>query len=391
MRLRHLMEAGVSLVAATAMFTPVAAYARGNPGNGGGGGGRPPNAGTESVGNNLSNPVIFAEGYGITGLSSESATASPPWQQAWTGLRIPSLTNPTLATGTDGTYTAGTVTYYLQGVEQNSWQAGWVNGRGQPAYPVYVKWGDNVLGTLAPSSGGSTPWTTTSTIHLEVAMQSTTALPGDSLLEYFPTQALYGSGSTEVYGTTGQATSAANVTPNVYSDSAYLEIRQVADAQGTPVETAPIHVLATWNRSVEGPSSNALIPEVNAGGNVDYSYNWFTGRDRLAAGYYELTFGVANGATSPAGAPPVPGNALIAGVVAPGATEGESGAPVACDATSLQIPLTCSTSANQSSVVIHLVSGTTSGGGGGRGGGVGGGGGGGVGGGGGRGAGGRGA
>ena len=372
MRLRHLMEAGVSLVAATAMFTPVAAYARGNPGNGGGGGGRPPNAGTETVGNNLSNPVIFAEGFGITGLSSATATTGEPWQQAWTGLRIPSVTNPTLTTGTDGTYTDATGTYYLQGVEQNSWQADWVDGTGGGPYPVNVKWGDNVLSTLSSTSGGSTPWTTTSTIHLEVAMQSTTH---DSTLHYFPTQALYGSGSTEVFGTTGQLTQVpALINPNVYSDAAYLVIQQVNSATDQTAVGNPIHILATWNRSVEGPSSNALTPEVNAAGNVDYSYNWFTGRDHLSAGYYKLTFGIST-PSSPAGTPssPVTGNASIVGVLAPGATEGEVGAPVPCG-TTLAIPLSCSTSANQSSIVLHLVSGATgAGGGGGRGGGAGGG------------------
>ena len=33
-----------------------------------------------------------------------------------------------------------------------------------------------------------------------------------------------------------------------------------------------------------GPSTTALTPEVNAGRDIVHSFNWFTGRDNLAAG-----------------------------------------------------------------------------------------------------------
>ena len=365
------------LAAALAVSLPIPAMARGNPGHGGGGGGRPPNAGSETVGNNLSYPSVFAEGIGITGLPATSPPLANPWQEAWTGLRIPSPTNPTLATGPDGTYTApdGTV-YFLQGTEQSSWQAGWINGKGQGPFATNVKWGDNLLSTLLPSSGGSSPWTTTSTIHIEVGMTTTDntgSLPGGEDLQYFPMTLVSGTGSTAAYGTTGTA-DAAGVPADVYSEYAYLTIQQV-DANGTAIGS-PVHELTTWNRAVEGPSTTALTPEVNASGNIDYSYNWFTGRDNLQPGYYKLTFGIA--AEGTLGSTEA-GNVSIAGVVAPGATEDEPGAPVSCgtpvtvqddSGNTVTLPLTCNS--DSSSIVLPLVSGSTTTGGGGHGGGGGG-------------------
>lgn len=376
--LRRISRAALVLAAALAVSVPIPALARGNPGHGGGGGGRPPNAGTQTVGNNLSYPAVFAEGIGITGLSSTTADSTKePWQQLWTGLRIPSVTNPTLATGPDGTTTVGSTLYYLQGTEQSSWQAGWINGAGQPAFQTNVKWGDNLLSTLLPSSGGSSPWTTTSTIHIEVGMTSTAstgALPGSTGLEdYFPMTPVSGSGSTATYGTDGKPVSAAGVPADVYSEYAYLTIQQV-DAQGVAIGL-PVHQLTTWNRAVEGPSTTALTPEVNASGNIDYSYNWFTGRDKLQPGYYKLTFGIAPSAGTLGS--PAAGNVSIAEVMAPGATEGEVGTPVSCgtpvtvtDETgkTVTLPITCDSATNSSSIVLQLVSGSTTGGGGGGGG-----------------------
>ncbi len=346
-------------LALAALLVPGTALARGNPGKGGGGGGRPPNAGTETVGNNLSNPAIFAEGIGITGLSSVGADPTLPfYEQPWTGLRIPADGNPTLPAGTDGTYCAVSTVpcppdqlYYLQGTELASWQASWINGTGASPFPVDVKWGDNLFGT---------PWTTTSTIHVEVSMTGQAAVT-DSAMIYFPTLALYGTGSTETFGTLGQPVPASGQFPKVYSESSYLLIQQL-DANHVPVGT--VHVLATWNRAAEGPSTSALTPEVNAGGSVVYSYNWFTGRDKLPAGWYRLTFGVlSNGGTLPgitAVAPP--GNASILGFFVPSETEGGTGTISACTAPTAPLYLGCDTAANVSTLDIQLVAGSTGGG-----------------------------
>lgn len=365
--------------------------ARGNPGNGGGGGGgRPPK--DESVGNNLSTPAIFAEGIGITGIAAPATPSElPAYKETWTGLRIPAGDNPTLpilgSEGTycdltppsDGTCPDGTL-YYLQGIEQASWQASYQNGATHTAYGANVKWGDNLFGS---------PWTTTSTIHLEVSMKGTPAFADSDAQTYFPTKSLYGSGSTETFGSTGVATpvtGALAMAPALYSEAAYLTI-QAIDGPGGAVVGSPIHVLATWNRAVEGPSTAALTPEVNASGSVVYSYNWFGSRDHLAAGWYRLTFGVMTAAgTLPGIANPAPvaGNTLAQGVFTPASEEGglpslhACGAPVnfmsGAEPQALTNVVSCSTDGNTSTLDLKLISGGkgSGGGGGGNGGGGGG-------------------
>lgn len=358
MRLRRrFLQASVALLAAGAMSLPAVAGAANDPG----GGGSP-----EAVGNNLSNPTVFAEGVGITGTSSSATDPQlEPWQQTWTGLRVPSPTNPTLPPGPDGTYVKDGVTYYLQGTDLASWQAGWINGAASSPWTTNVKWGDNLL---APLVGNRPPWSTGSTIHIEMAMQSTSTLSAESGLSYFPTESLSGSASTETFGSTGVATSAVGQTPSVYSDAAYLTIQKLDKENGAPVGD-PIHVLTTWNRSGEGPSTSTLTPEVNAAGNVVYSYNWFTGNDSLTEGWYRLSFGIVTSPDNPIGTPTTLGNAAVSGVVAPGAEEGGTGTPVPCgtpvvvtdeSGNPVQIPLGCSATSfgTQSSLELQLAGGS---------------------------------
>jgi hypothetical protein len=177
-----------------------------------------------------------------------------------------------------------------------------------------VKWGDNLQGVT---------WSSTATIHVEVSMRDVAAAPAGST--YFPTRSLYGTGSTETFGTSATAAVPADssVVHSVYSEAAYLRIEPI-DQQYGVVTGAPVHVLATWNRAVEGPSTSALTPEVNASGSIVYSYNWFGTRDRLAAGWYRLTFGVLESGTLP-GIATVPqryANVQVDGVLAGG--EGET-------------------------------------------------------------------
>ena len=386
---RHSGRTFAILGACAGLLVPALIFARGNPGKGGGSGGRPPK--TESVGNNLSTPAIFTEGIGVTGLAApaEPTPGLEPYQETWTGLRIPANGNPTLpAQGAEGTYCDGTTlpdstcdgtVYYLQGIAQASWQASYQNGAGHAAYAANVKWGDNLFGSA---------WTATSTIHLEVSMRGATPLLATDYQSYFPTKSLYGSGSTETFGSTGLETPVAdadNMVPALYSEVAYLTIQAIDGPGGTPVGSA-IHVLATWNRAVEGPSTGALTPEVNASGNIVYSYNWFTNRDRVAAGWYRLTFGVMNAATTLPGiasAAPVAGNASIQGVFTPATVEGAAPTLNACgnpipfmsgpEPQTLTNMVGCSISANTSTLDLQLTSGSTGGGGKGSGGGGGGG------------------
>ncbi len=136
---RRVIKTALAALAVAAVSLPVPALARGNPGQGGGGGGRPPNAGTETVGNNLSYPAVFAEGTGITGLAPAATDSTlQPWQQTWTGPRtVPSADNPVVLSAADEYVLNGT-TYYLQGQEGSSWQAGWINGKDAAPWSAYV-------------------------------------------------------------------------------------------------------------------------------------------------------------------------------------------------------------------------------------------------------------
>ena len=119
-------------------------------GGGGGGGGK-----ETTLGNNLSNPVVFAEGYGITGLPI--TTGAP----ASTGLRTPSTaTWPTLPDflidPTEPVVTQDGSPVYCQKTG-HVWMPQWVLG----ATDAVVDWGDNLT---------SVQFTSTSIVRVETVL-----------------------------------------------------------------------------------------------------------------------------------------------------------------------------------------------------------------------------
>ena len=266
--------------------SPVAALAgngRGGGDGGGGGGGGQSDAGAStetSLGNNLSNPVVFAEGLGLTGLP---VTDSNGAVYVNTGLRptssetVPPVTSvpyfypsdaPEYQTTVDG------VVYYKQQTP-NAWQPQW-SGKTTGVAHTTVDWSDNLVRQT---------WTTNSVVRVEVVLDDLldTAVVSPNLptpenlqpMTGFNMRLLEGTGKTEMWGTDG-TTAAFNAT--VFSVCPRL---QISKCQG-PYDTATGTCGGTWVMAVNlwthdalaGERSSGLSAEVNVSGKLVYGYNW---------------------------------------------------------------------------------------------------------------------
>ncbi|MGV3519608.1 hypothetical protein [Luteitalea sp.] len=237
--------------------------------HGGGGGGHAGGGGEEeTLGNNLSTPVVFAEGYGITGLPVATDT----------GLRPrPGETNPTLPFfDPDTVVVKDGVTYYPQ-ASTSTWQAGWVAG--QPSgEDVLVGWGDNLL---------SRTWNTRSVLRVETVLfqQASTALTS------YPMTSLFGSKRAEVFGTTGTAVPSTYRT--VFAVTPRLIIERITGPGGSVVRGLPRFEGAVATAlETDGPGEYGA--EVNGGGSVIYGFNWSIRQwdmpESDKAGWWRITF-----------------------------------------------------------------------------------------------------
>lgn len=225
-----------------------------------------PGGGDEATGNNLSWPLVFAEGIGLTG----SAVATDPGLRPAAGtaaydelLTIP-VTNPTAAFFYSGN-AVNVLTYYLQGTD-NTWRAQVVDGTGQAKYDASAHWGDNI-------AGGSASLRVDRPIRIEMALSTT---DGVTLTGYNMPYVVNPSSPQEIQGTDG--TTAALV-PLIYSADATLTIEQLSGPGGT--------VLATV-------STGLFKAEINVGGRVIYGAQFRP----TVAGTYRLRFGLATGANA---------------------------------------------------------------------------------------------
>ena len=220
----------------------------------------------ESYGNNLSNPVIFAEGIGITGLPTTETT----------GLRGPeeSLVEP---------FTYNDIIYYLQQTE-NSWQAEWVDGDSAPLNfeTVRVDWSDNIVRQT---------WTEQSVIRCEVVLFKDLEEP----MQGYDMTYLYGEGIDEVWGTTGSIVESFH--PTVYSINARWKIEKLDDKDGNPVGV--LYNSAIYERFGVDGQTDAYAAEVNVPGKIIYGFNWDLAKFDMSSiglpnepksGWYRLTF-----------------------------------------------------------------------------------------------------
>lgn len=229
---------------------------------------------TAGLGNNLSYPTIFAEGYGPAGTDVTEEDGLRPGPEE--GIVVEQ--RPFFYQGNKTDYGS----YYLQ-QGQNVWQAAWSDGR-TATWPhrVVVAWGDNLT---------QRSWNTHSPIRVENTLYADGAAP----MQGFVMTYLYGEGPSEMQGTDGSLYEAV---PTVFSVLPRLTIEKLSgeDPNGDPgapvctVYDGAIHE----NAGTEGPGKYSA--EVNVAGKIIYGFN-LTIRDVTMCstdlhryGWWRLTF-----------------------------------------------------------------------------------------------------
>jgi hypothetical protein len=295
----------VGCIAAAFLVCPTPALAQG----GGGGGGH-----FEVFGNNLSFPVIWAEGVTKTlrGTPGMIPVTQGEWMFWWgttaEGDPLSCVPN-TDATGcADGrALGTGAIRAYLQKDEFNVWQADSAPGvAGTPEAVNWIDWGDNLE---------SQDWYDRSQVRTEVVLFKDLTTP---MLEY-GMRHLSGWGIDEIHGLAAGANGLApeqvpGTQATVYSHCARLTIQKLlalredikegdlawdaaTDQWVGALVNPPIFNKAVWEAG-DGPGYYAA--EINVKGRVIYGYTWNvrTLNDPVgggAAGDYRITFSLDPG------------------------------------------------------------------------------------------------
>jgi hypothetical protein len=271
----------------------------------------------ETLGNNLSMPVIFAEGYGITGMKTQPYTTYPTATQD-DGLRprteaeaLPFLEDGTPAPYLDmaDKYVLDGTTYYMQ-KGPSTWKAFAKDGAAKKKVASLVYFGDNLTGHQ---------WTTNAKIiHLEMGLQKEMTVPQLT----YPMTSLYGEKMNEVFGTTGEP--GTGTTAKVYTPMGKLVIQKL-DKNHKPI--GKIFKQAIY-QGFATDGSGQFATEVTGSGTLSYAYNWFlsdTG-DFAKAGWWRITFKIKAQGTWNNGVKDVTvdRNAKIVGKIVSSETEGEA-------------------------------------------------------------------
>lgn len=247
-------------------------------------------------GNNLSVPVIFSEGRGITGLNVLNGTTKV---FANTGLRpTAALDAAALAQlSAAGTlpfwYTGNTPAPYAAtpGVfwqkSSNTWQAQW-DARTSGVTPVIVDWGDNLKRGEFPVNA---------VIRVEHVLL---ANDGTSMLGYPMDIVVNPSSPTEQQGilADGGQTATVALSPTVFSDRARLKLQKLNAKGGTPTFTY-FDKAVYQGFGVDGPGKYAA--EINVGGRLLFGYVWQMRNVQMPAGitkdgWWRITFMLDPGA-----------------------------------------------------------------------------------------------
>lgn len=236
----------------------------------------------QTYGNNFSAALIFADDIGITNVALDPAktwtfdvtaidynTGLRPLQAEVTAmgaLTPPQTTLPYL------TVKSKIDDLYYEQKSINTWQGQWVKGKTEQQN-VTAKWGDNLVS--ATLSAGSK-------VRIEMVLtKDVTASP----MTVYPMKLLSGSGTTELQGTTGEATTT-NIA-FVFATNARLQIHKL-DASGNPILPA-VDDQAWFDTSIPD-GLNKLSAEIPVSGNFTYGYVWDPASKGATAGKYRLTF-----------------------------------------------------------------------------------------------------
>lgn len=199
-----------------------------------------------TVGNNLSYPVVFTEGIGLTGLAVTTDPGVRPTAEE--NILVDQL--PFWYAGNVADYNG---TYYLQ-QGTNTWQAEWLDGSTAGMQQAEVAWGDNLTGV---------EFNTHQNIRIEIVLNDF----GGRQLSGFNMTALYGTGEAEMQGTDGTT---ALFTPTLYSVMPRIIIEKLDDTTREPVQKV---FEGTIYDAFGGDGSGNFTAEVNVAGKLIYGYN----------------------------------------------------------------------------------------------------------------------
>ena len=269
----------------------------------GSGGGGSEGGGDTGFGNNLSFPVVFADGYGIAGASLTGTwpgvgpfTTLPTFDFN-TGLRP--LTTEVLTTfpfldSTTAVSLSG-VTYYPQATA-STWQAEWRSNPGAQL-EVIVDWGDALL---------SKTYTANSIVRIETVLKQDATIAGvTDTMTAFKMMLLSGSQTTELQGTDG--TTYASTVRNVFAVNARLKIEKIATGGGADTVVYDKAIYEGYGAPSEGgggggttTETSAYAAELNVGGSLVYGYNFQINKLTSVpnkTGQYRVTFSLDPQAT----------------------------------------------------------------------------------------------
>jgi len=211
----------------------------------------------EEGGNNMSWPVVFADGVGFTGApASEDPGVRPTPESGITVDTLPFFWEENVADYGE---------YYLQQGD-NVWRAEYIDGsEAQQPYVAEAYWGDNIT---------VREWSATRPIRVEVALSATEV----GTLEGYVMTYLYGQGPSEMQGTDGTTS---EFVPLIYSPGATFIVEEIDGLGGSVIGTVD-----------EGPIST----EVNIAGRIIYGHQLKFDALGYGEGYYRLRFILAEGA-----------------------------------------------------------------------------------------------
>jgi fibronectin type 3 domain-containing protein len=247
----------------------VSATTKGAPRPGGGGG-------DTGFGNNLSFPVIFSDGIGITNLpiTGTWVQALVPYDSSQiafnTGLRP--LSTEVLSVfpyfNPLDNYVLNNVVYYMQQTS-STWQAEWMVPAAGVVTEVTAKWGDNLL---------SKSLTANSVIRVETTLEAAV----DNMVAY-TMQSLFGANENEMTGTDNTTYNSAIA--RVFAADAHLKIEKLSPTTCILVDTGLF----------SGDGQGVFGAEISVGGTLAYGYNWMINSMDLTAcngavGSWKLTF-----------------------------------------------------------------------------------------------------